>query len=49
MTNCPQCGTLMKYLKERVYNNFLNVTESPRSKIYYCDSKLTIYCRGRVS
>jgi len=46
---CPYCSTEMKFLKEKVYNNFPNLPDSPRTKIYYCDSGLTEYCKGKVS
>jgi len=47
---CPYCSTEMKFLKEKVIKYFdENDSQSPRTKVYYCDSGLTIYCHGNIS
>ena len=45
---CPYCNSDMVYVKEKIYNNFPDLSDSPRTKIYTCRSHITEYCYGAV-
>lgn len=48
--DCPYCSTEMKFLKEKVLNNFDPAeSDAPKAKAYYCDSGITDYCKEEIS